>query len=74
MGRTRRRRRDGKAKGGALTSLRGGFRSVARGVTGTGPSGPASRGRGVANTLITVVLVLVAVGLLMRRLGVLHHR
>jgi hypothetical protein len=54
--------------------LRGGFKSVARGVTGTKSSEPTSRGGRFTSNLITVLLVLVAVGLLMRRLGVLHHR
>jgi len=74
VGRKRRGRRSGKTGGGALTSLRGGFKSVARGVTGTKSSEPTSRGGRFTSNLITVLLVLVAVGLLMRRLGVLHHR
>jgi hypothetical protein len=74
VGRKRRGRRAGKTGGGALTSLRGGFKSVARGVTGTKSSGPPSRGGRFTSNLITVLLVLVVVGLLMRRLGVLHHR
>jgi hypothetical protein len=53
--------------------MRGGFRSVAQGVTGTGGGRPASRARRVAGNAITLLLLLVAVGLLLRRLGVLHH-
>lgn len=56
-----------------MSSLRGGFRSVARGVTGTGPARPTSPGRRVLSNLVTVVLLLVAVGLLLRRFGVLHR-
>jgi hypothetical protein len=56
-----------------MSSLRGGFRSVARGVTGTGPAQPTSRARRLAGNVITVVLLLVAVGLLLWRFGVLHR-
>lgn len=73
MGRKRRSRRSGKTSGGALTSLRGGFRSVARGVTGTRSGGPASRRGRFASNLVTVLLLLVAVALLLRRFG-FHHR
>jgi hypothetical protein len=73
MGRTRRRRRAGKSSGGALTSLRGGFRSVARGVAGQGPARPTSRARRVLGNVVTVALVLLALGLLLRRFGLLHR-
>jgi hypothetical protein len=53
--------------------MRGGFRSVARGVTGSGPARPTSRARRLASNLITVLLLAVVVGLLLRRFGV-HHR
>jgi hypothetical protein len=52
--------------------MRGGFRSVARGVTGTGPARPSSRSRRVVSNVITAVLLLLALGLLLRRFGVLH--
>ncbi|HLK89169.1 MAG TPA: hypothetical protein VKZ18_04690 [Polyangia bacterium] len=56
-----------------MSSLRGGFRSAARSVTGTGPARPASRGRSVVSNVLTVLLLLVAVALLLRRFGVLHR-
>jgi hypothetical protein len=73
VGRTRRRRRSGKSSGGALTSLRGGFRSVAQRATGSGSARPTSRGGRLLSNLVTVVLLLVAVGLLLRRFGVIHR-
>ncbi|HVY38023.1 MAG TPA: hypothetical protein VHM31_08810 [Polyangia bacterium] len=73
MARTRRRRRAAKASGGALSSLRGGFRSVAHGVVGKGPARPQSRARRVMGNVLTVLLLLVAVALLLRRFGV-HPR
>jgi hypothetical protein len=73
MGRTRRRRRAGKTSGGALTSLRGGFRSVAHGMAGKGPARPVSRGRRLLSNVVTVGLLLAAVVLLLRRFGVLHR-
>jgi len=78
VGRTRRRRRGGKGGagkgggGGALSSLRGGFKSVAQGVAGKGGDQPTSRGRRVMSNVLTAVLLLLAVGLLLRRFGVLH--
>ena len=80
MGRSQRRRRAGKGgggrgagkSGGALSSLRGGFKSVARGVAGKGGDKPTSRGGRVMSNVFTVVLLLVAVGLLLRRFGVVH--
>jgi hypothetical protein len=56
-----------------MSSLRGGFRSVAQGVTGSGPARPTSRGRRLASNVITVVLLLVALGLLLWRFGLLHR-
>ena len=56
-----------------MSSLRGGIRSVARGVTGTGPARPKSRVHRVTSTLLTVLLLLIAVGLLLRRFGLLHR-
>lgn len=73
MGRTRRRRRANKPSGGALSSLRGGFRSVAHSVTGQKPARPTSRGRRLAGNVLTLVFVAVAVWLLLRRFGLLHR-
>jgi len=73
MGRTRRRRRTGKASGGALSSLRGGFRSVAHSVTGQKPARASSRARRVVGNVVTVLLLALAVGLLLRRFGLLHR-
>jgi hypothetical protein len=70
MGRKRHQRRGGKKGGAALTSLRGGFRSVARGVTGSGPARPTSRSRRALGNVLTVVLLLVAAALIGRRFGV----
>ncbi|HVV52526.1 MAG TPA: hypothetical protein VHO06_22860 [Polyangia bacterium] len=55
-----------------MSSLRGGFRSVAQGVTGTKPARSGARGGRLAGNLLTAVLLVVAVGLLLRRFGVLH--
>jgi flagellar biogenesis protein FliO len=46
---------------------------VARGVTGAGPTRPTSRAGRLTSNLIKVLLLLLAVGLLLRRFGV-HHR
>ncbi|HEY4392444.1 MAG TPA: hypothetical protein VGP64_00200 [Polyangia bacterium] len=73
MRRKRRGRRSGKTSGGAMSSLRGGFRSVARGVTGSGPAKPSSRAGRVTGNLVTVLLLLVAVALLLRRFAFHHH-
>ena len=73
VGNKRHRRRTGRSGGGALTSLRGGFRSVARSVTKNAPARPASRTRRVLGNVVTVVLLLIAVGLLLRRFGLLHR-
>jgi hypothetical protein len=56
-----------------MSSLRGGFRSAARSVTGTGPARPTSLARRLASNVITVLLLLVATALLLRRFGVLHR-
>jgi hypothetical protein len=73
VGRTKRRRRAGKSSGGALTSLRGGFRSVAHGVAGKGPAKPVSRGRRLFGNVVTVILLAAAVALFLRRFGLLHR-
>jgi len=73
VGRKRRRRPAGKSGGGALSSLRGGFRSVAQGMAGKGPAKPVSRGRRLLGNVLTVVLLLAAVALFLRRFGVLHR-
>ncbi len=73
MGRRRRGRRAGKSSGGSLTSLRGGFRSVAHGIAGKVPARPVSRTRRVLGNVVTVVLLLVAAWLLLRRFGLLHR-
>jgi hypothetical protein len=70
-----RKRRTGKKKksGGALTSLRGGFRSTVRAATGSGqPRANASRGRRILGNVVTVVLLAVAAALLFRRFGPRH--
>jgi hypothetical protein len=53
--------------------MRGRFRSVAHGVTGTGGARPTSRARSVTSNVITVLLLLIAVALLLRRFGVFRH-
>ena len=74
MGRKRRHSRQHKRSGGALTSLRGGFRSTVHSVTGSGnkSSRPTSTSRRVLSNVITVALLLAAVALVHRRFGVLH--
>jgi hypothetical protein len=71
MGRKHRSERRGRKRGGALTSLRGGFRRAAQAATGSGdkkkPVSPAKRA--LSNGL-TVALVVVVVVLLLRRFGV----
>jgi hypothetical protein len=42
-------------------------------VSGTGPARPTSRTGRVISNLLTVLALLVAGGLLLRRLGLLHH-
>jgi hypothetical protein len=69
MGRKRRRSRPAKQRGGALSSLRGGFRSTVHGVTGVGKPGPSStRGR-LLTTVIAVVMLAATVALVLRRMG-----
>jgi hypothetical protein len=78
VARKRRRSRGGRGKGGggALGSLRGGFRSVARGATGVGRPGagsnPPSRRGALGKNLVTVLLVVAAAFFLLRRFGVLR--
>jgi hypothetical protein len=73
VGRKRTRQRAGKRSGGTLTSLRGGFRSVAHSMTEKAPSRPASRTRRILGNVVTVILLALAVGLLLRRFGLLHR-
>lgn len=71
MGRRRTRSRSGKrAKGGVMTSMRGGFRSAVRAGTGQG-GGKAAGSRRSWGTVLTVVLLVVAAVVLLRRFGVL---
>ena len=53
--------------------MRGGFRSVAQGVTGTGGTRPTSRARRVTSNVITALLLIIAAALVLRRFGVLHR-
>jgi hypothetical protein len=69
MGRKRGRGRSGKRSGGALTSLRGGFKSTVRGATG-GERGSPTRTRRLLSNLLTVALLVAAALLLARRFGV----
>jgi hypothetical protein len=46
---------------------------VAHGATGTGPARPISRARRLTSNVMTVLLLLIAVSLLLRRFGVLHR-
>ena len=52
-----------------MSSLRGGFRSVAHGVTGQGKSRPQSPARRWIGNIITIALLVAAGVLLGRRLG-----
>jgi hypothetical protein len=62
-----------------MSSMRGGFRSAVRGVTGSG-GGQGSAGTGappsptkrLLSNLLTIALVIAAAYLLLRRFGVLH--
>jgi len=72
MGRKRRHGKVGKGRGGAMSSLRGGFRSVAGGVMGTRNSRPTSRGGRALGNAITVTLLVVAAAFLLHRFGILH--
>jgi hypothetical protein len=56
-----------------MSSMRGGFRSAVKGVTGSGKESPSgSPTRRLLSNLLTVALVVAAVVLLLRRFGVLH--
>ena len=73
MGRRRRRSHHGKHSGGALSSLRGGFKSTVHSVTGSSRSSrPTSPLRRAVSNIITVALLVVAAALLLRRFGVIH--
>jgi hypothetical protein len=70
MGRRQRRggRSGGKARGGAMSSLRGGFRSAVN--VASGQRAPASaRGRTIGN-VVSIVLLALAVLFLLYRFGV----
>jgi hypothetical protein len=70
MGHKRGRDRRGKRRGGALTSLRGGFRRGVQGVTGGGEKKAASPARRALGNAVTVALLVVALVLVLRRFGV----
>jgi len=72
MGRKRRHARKSGSSGGALTKLRGGFRSTVHSATGAGKAKPATPLRRSVTNLITIALLAVAAVLLLRRFGVLH--
>ena len=72
MGRKRRHARKPGSSGGALTRLRGGFRSTVHSATGTGKAKPTTPARRMVTNLITIALLVVAAVLLLRRFGVLH--
>ena len=72
MGRKRRHARKSGGGGGALTRMRGGFRSTVQGVTGSSKARPTTPARRTLTNLITIALLLVAAALLLRRFGVLH--
>ena len=57
-----------------MSSLRGGFRSVAHGATGVGSSrrSGAPGGSRSARNIITVLLVAAVAFFLLRRFGILH--
>ena len=55
-----------------MTSMRGGFRSAVKGVTGGNKTAPAaSSTKRFLSNLLTIALVIAAVVLLLRRFGVL---
>jgi hypothetical protein len=54
-----------------MTSMRGGFRSAVKGVTGDKPGASGSPGRRFLTNLITIALLITAAVLLLRRFGVL---
>jgi len=71
MGRKRRRGRQAKrGGGGALTRMRGGFRSAAHTLTGTSKPQAVSRRRRVLTNVVTFVLMAAALAVVLRRLGV----
>jgi hypothetical protein len=77
MARKRRRSRSGgKGKGGggggALGSLRGGFRSVARGAAGVGKPTSSPRKSGLVMNVVLVLAVAAAAFFLLRRFGILR--
>jgi hypothetical protein len=72
MGRKRRHARKSGGGGGALTRMRGGFRSTVQSATGSGKSQPTTPLRRTIGNLITIALLVVAAALLLRRFGVLH--
>ena len=72
MGHKRRHARKAKGSGGALTRLRGGFRSTVHSATGAGKAKPATPLRRTVTNLITIALLVAAAALLLRRFGVLH--
>jgi len=72
MGRKHRSERRGKKRGGALTSMRGGFRRGVQAATGSGDKKPVSPAKRALNNGLTVALVVVVVVLLLRRFGVFH--
>ena len=60
-----------------MSSMRGGFRSAVRGVTGggqgrAGAGAPASPTKRFLSNLLTIALVVVAAYFLLRRFGVLR--
>jgi hypothetical protein len=73
MGRKRRQSRSGGGRGGgALTSLRGRFRSTVQGVAGGGDKRPTSPARRILGNVLTIALLLATAWLLLRRFGVLQ--
>lgn len=71
MGRKRRHARKSSG-GGALTRMRGGFRSTVQSATGSGKARPTTPARRTLTNLLTIALLVVAAALLLRRFGVLH--
>lgn len=56
-----------------MTSMRGGFKSAVKGVTGTGKEGPAaSPTKKLLSNVLTIALVIAAAWMLARRFGWLH--
>jgi len=58
-----------------MSSMRGGFRSAVRGVTGAGQGkagAPGSPTKRFLTNLLTIALALFAAYMLLRRFGVLH--